>query len=183
MGFGTIIAIFVFHIDFHDILICDLAEVSEHVEPNLLTILYPVRVVLVRNRDIGICDLFLTPDLLVCHDTLNDLLDAEGLPPSADHILPTEPHTPNTLMKSLILSPELRLELPQQEIFIVEEFIRAGPRRSLALLAPPHWSLLGPVEDFVFFHLLKIYVVDGIDFCFAEGFIFVFSEPLLVRPL
>ena len=182
MGFGNIVAIFIFFDDFPDILICDLAEVSEHVEPNLLTILYPVRVVLVRNGDIGICDLFLTPDLLVCHDTLNDLLDAEGLPPSADHILDAEPGTTYANI-TFLFSPELRLKLPQQEIFIVEEFIRAGPRRSLALLAPPHWSLRFLIKNLDFLHHLKIYVVDGIDFCFAEGFIFVFSEPLLVRPL
>ena len=168
--------------NFPDILICDFAEVFEEIKPHLLTILYPVRVVLVWNRDIGICDLFLTPDLLVCHDTLNDLLDAEGLLPSADHILSAEPGTTGETWIWL-LSPKLRFEFPQQEIFIVEEFIRGGPRRSLALLAPPHWSLRFLIKNFDFLHLLKIYVVDSINFCVADGFIFVFSEPLLVRPL
>ena len=98
------------------------------------------------------------------------------------YILLAEPGTTDDA-RICHLSPKLRLEFPQQEIFIVEEFIRAGPRRSLALLAPPHWSLRFLIKNFDFLHHLKIYVVDGIDFCFAEGFIFVFAEPLLVRPL
>ena len=132
MGLGKLVAVFVAHDDFLDFLICDLVLV-EKVDPDLFSIFYPVGNVNARVFLLEFFDLFLTPDFLVRHNSFYNVLNTESFVVSAFHIFTTDPAT--TTNTTFLFNSPFRLELPNQEICIIEKLIWARAIRTFTLIA------------------------------------------------